>query len=86
MMNGENAALQISLPVEERRNATRLYNPMTITEIQQKFPSIPWLEYINTILAPSNQINETERLIINTPTYISSLEKLLSVTPKRYAQ
>lgn len=29
---------QISLPLEKRRNATSLYNPMTIAELQQKFP------------------------------------------------
>lgn len=42
--------LQFSLPREERRNVTKLYNPMTISELQEKFPSIPWLEYINRLL------------------------------------
>ena len=75
--------MQISLPLEERRNATKLYNPMSITEIQRKFPSIPWLEYINAILAPTNKIDESERMIINTPSYLTQLERLLSTTPKR---
>lgn len=73
----------VSLPLEERRNATKLYNPMTIKEIQQKFPSIPWLEYINTILAPTNYVTDSERMIINTPSYLSHLERILSTTPKR---
>jgi len=42
--------LQFSLPREERRNVTKLYNPMTIAELQAKFQSIPWLEYIQTLL------------------------------------
>ncbi|XP_065215808.1 neprilysin-2 isoform X2 [Planococcus citri] len=73
----------ISLPLEERRNATKLYNPMNITYIQRQFPSIPWLEYINTILAPTNKISESEVVIINTPQYLHNLETLLSKTPKR---
>lgn len=57
---------------------------MNITDIQRQFPSIPWLEYINTILAPTNRITESEVIIINTPQYLHNLETLLSKTPKRY--
>lgn len=41
----------ISLPREERRNATKLYNPMTIQDLSSLDPNIPWLEYINKILS-----------------------------------
>ncbi|XP_035741301.1 neprilysin-2-like isoform X2 [Vespa mandarinia] len=73
----------ISLPNEKRRNATLLYNPMTIKELSNKFPSIPWMEYFNTLLAPTVQIEENEVVIVSVPSYIKSLEQLLSETPKR---
>ncbi|KAJ8668512.1 hypothetical protein QAD02_010175 [Eretmocerus hayati] len=73
----------ISLPIEKRRNATALYNPMTIKELQDKYKSIPWLEYFNTLLEPSARVTEDEIVIINVPGYISGLEKLLVEIPKR---
>ena len=41
-----------SLPREERRNASRLYNPMRIKDLAKLDPHTPWLDYINTILSP----------------------------------
>ncbi|XP_014207873.1 neprilysin-2-like [Copidosoma floridanum] len=73
----------ISLPSEKRRNITALYNPMTIAELSKKFPSIPWMEYFNTILAPTTSVTEDEVVVVNVPTFITELEKLLMKTPKR---
>ncbi|OWR48508.1 zinc metalloprotease [Danaus plexippus plexippus] len=73
----------ISLPLEKRRNATSLYNPMTIAELQQKFPRIPWLAYINRLLSPHVQVGLDEVTIVNVPKYITDLEDLLEKTPKR---
>ena len=41
-----------SLPREERRNASKLYNPMRIRDLSNFDPNTPWLEYINNILTP----------------------------------
>ncbi|KAF5303211.1 hypothetical protein FQA39_LY10124 [Lamprigera yunnana] len=74
----------ISLPNEKRRNASLLYNPMTVTELQTKYPSIPWLEYLNNVMDLTEiKIKNTDIIIVAVPTYISALEKLLSTTPKR---
>lgn len=73
----------ISLPSEKRRNATALYNPMTVYELEKKFPSIPWFEYFNTILAPGITVTRDELVIVNVPSFITDLEKLLRLTPKR---
>ncbi|XP_012288606.1 neprilysin-2 isoform X3 [Orussus abietinus] len=73
----------ISLPNEKRRNATLLYNPMTVSQLNRNYPSVPWQEYFNTLLAPTIQVNENELVIVNVPSYISDLERLLSITPKR---
>ncbi|XP_008479985.1 neprilysin-2-like [Diaphorina citri] len=79
----EIALANISSPETERRNATKLYNPMKITELQERYPSIPWTEYINTILSPNAQLKDDETIIVMEPEYIHDLEKLLSTTPKR---
>ncbi|XP_031827062.2 M13 family metallopeptidase neprilysin 2 isoform X1 [Nomia melanderi] len=73
----------ISLPNEKRRNATLLYNPMTVRELSKSYRSIPWKEYFNTLLAPNLEVDDDEVVIVCVPSYISSLEKLLESTPKR---
>ena len=75
--------MQYSLPDEERRNATKLYNKMTIGELEKKWPSIPWLEYVNKMLAPFHHVAVDEPVIIDVPEYIRKLAGALQVTPKR---
>ncbi|KAJ8983665.1 hypothetical protein NQ317_003452 [Molorchus minor] len=73
----------ISLPSEKRRNATALYNPMTMDELQAKFPSIPWMEYMNNLLTPDTSVTHDETVVVSVPSYIRDFESLISRTPKR---
>lgn len=73
----------ISLPREERRDANKLYNPMTIGELSKQVPAVPWLKYINVVLAPHHIVTEDERVIVNVPDYFGKLVTLLEETPKR---
>ena len=41
-----------SLPREERRNASKLYHPMTLGELSQEIPIIEWTQYVNNVLTP----------------------------------
>ncbi|XP_045472319.1 neprilysin-2-like isoform X1 [Harmonia axyridis] len=82
-LNFEIKLANISLPSEKRRNASLLYNPMTVEELQRRFQSIPWLEYINTLLAPDTVITKDEVVVVSVPSYITDLEKILAITPKR---
>lgn len=75
--------VQISLPNEKRRNASELYNPFTVREVQEKFPYIPWVEYINALLPTGLDINENEVIIVSVPQFFEQLGKLLDQTPKR---
>ena len=53
-----------SLPREERRNATKLYNKMQIKDLSALDPNVPWLEYINNILSPEIiQVDEDETIL-----------------------
>ncbi|MPC12879.1 Membrane metallo-endopeptidase-like 1 [Portunus trituberculatus] len=72
-----------SLPKEERRNASKLYNKMTIGELQAKVPEIPWLAYINNVLAPFFRVTAEEPVVVNVPDYVKNLGQLLNRTPKR---
>lgn len=57
---------------------------MTVREMQRQFPSIPWVQYINTLLAPDMSIDEDEIVIVSVPNYIKEFEVLIRKTPKRY--
>ncbi|XP_050062351.1 neprilysin-2-like isoform X2 [Aphis gossypii] len=81
-LNFEVEFAKISLSEEERQNATKLYYPMNITDLQQKFPSIPWQEYMNKMLNPLT-IRQDDIIHVTSPKYLSDLETLLSNTPKR---
>ncbi|CAG9827195.1 unnamed protein product [Diabrotica balteata] len=74
---------KISLPSEKRRNMTALYNPMTIEQLQEKFRSIPWVEYINNLLAPDTTVESGEIVVVNVPSYLKAFETLVSKTSKR---
>lgn len=62
---------------------TKLYNAMTVHEMQSKFPTIPWLTYFNSILPEHVQINNDEVIVVAVPSFIKGLEKLVAETPKR---
>lgn len=69
---------------ENRRNATRMYNPMLVRDLDSLAPMVPWTEYINKILTPELlQIDDTERVIVNEPGYLQNLTNLLPKVNKR---
>jgi len=75
---------KISLPREERRDASRLYNPMKVSELTNLDPTTPWLEYINTILTTNIvQVSGDEIIIVDVPNYITNFSQLIQKTPKR---
>jgi len=69
---------------ENRRNASRLYNPMMIRDLHTLAPMVPWPEYINNILTKDLlQVEDTERVIVDEPGYLKNLTKLLPETSNR---
>ncbi|XP_037924758.1 neprilysin-2 isoform X2 [Hermetia illucens] len=73
----------ISLPNEKRRNSSALYNPMTIADIQTKYPYVSWLNYINALLPEGLDVDENEIVIVSVPTFFEALGDLIKRTPKR---
>lgn len=74
---------QISLSDEERRNATALYNPTTIKELQQSYPYLNWLDFINAMLPDNLNVDENEVVINSVPKFFGKLGEVLGSTPKR---
>merc|ERR1712123_213855 len=79
---------EMSLPREERRNKTALYNPMTIKEVQELYPQIPLLQYINDILDVTADLTVDENEVVNVavPKYITDFrEYIASASPRAQA-
>ncbi|XP_035210634.1 neprilysin-2-like [Stegodyphus dumicola] len=70
-----------SVPREERRNISRLYNKMTVEDLYTLAPDINWDRYFNKLLM--NNISRSEEVIVIVPDYVQNLEKLLVSTDKR---
>ncbi|RWS10237.1 membrane metallo-endopeptidase-like 1 [Dinothrombium tinctorium] len=70
-----------SLPREERRNISLLYNKMNISEIQKLAPNIDWHKYFNNLL--NEPIPDNEDIIVNVPSFVRKINNLIPETKKR---
>ena len=75
---------EFSLPREERRNKTALYNPMSLAEVQEMYPELPLVSYINNITGyePAN-VDEDEVVDVTVPAFITKVRNHLSTVPAR---
>lgn len=74
---------QISMSGLLRRNRTAMYNPFTIQKLQEAYPYLNWLNYINSFLPNGFHVTESEVVINQSPKYFQQLQNILSSTPKR---
>ena len=56
---------------------------MTVNDLSNKFPSIPWKEYLNTLLSGITEVQEDEVVNVVEPNFITGFEKLLKTTSSR---
>lgn len=76
----------ISAAREDRRNATQLYNPISLNKIGTGTGFPPsWTEFVQRIFSFEGtiKIDENERVIVTSFEYLDSLKKLLEKTEKR---
>lgn len=64
-------------------NFSAIYNLMTVREIQEKYPYIQWLDYLNALLPSPLSVDENEIVIVMTPDFFAKLGTLLNETPAR---
>ncbi|XP_054719763.1 neprilysin-2-like [Uloborus diversus] len=80
-LNFEIAIANFSVPREERRNISRLYNKMTVNDLYKLAPDINWEKYFNRLLM--DKISRSEEVIVIVPDYVQNLQNLLKATDKR---
>ncbi|KAF5284875.1 hypothetical protein FQA39_LY16925 [Lamprigera yunnana] len=81
-----NFEIQLAEIMEDEKdcsNISNFYNIMTVKDLEREYSTIPWLEYINNVIAPFVEITSDERILILRPTYVKKLENLLQLTSKR---
>ena len=75
---------ELSLPREERRNKTALYNPMTIKKAQELYPEMPLLQYITDILGSVDvAVNENEVVNVVVPKFITEFREYITSVSAR---
>lgn len=83
MVDFEISLATITTPKEKRRNATLLYNPIILKDLQQKYMWLDWFGYISAILPPDVIVDENEVINIVDVPFVDKLGDLLDRTPKR---
>lgn len=71
------------MPKEDYGNATALYNLFTLKEVQQRYPYMKWVDYINALLPSPLSVDENEVIVVRVPSYFDRLGELLQDTPNR---
>lgn len=71
------------MPMEQRRNSSELYNPMTLNETQHKYPYINWVDYLNGLLPSNITVTVNETVIFNSKPFFNKLGTLLETTSNR---
>ncbi|RZC35967.1 Peptidase M13 N domain containing protein, partial [Asbolus verrucosus] len=77
------ALTRITVPTENRRNSLLENNPMTIRELEQKYPYVPWLEYINVMMHPTKVMTYNDTVVVTLPQYFKDLERIIKNTPNK---
>ncbi|CAM6031901.1 unnamed protein product, partial [Sphagnum compactum] len=77
----ETVLANFSLPREERRNISLLYNKMNISEVTRLAPKTSWTIYFESLLR--NNVTENEQIIVNVPTFIQKVDALIAETDRR---
>ena len=70
---------------EDRRDADKLYNPMTVTELQAtyNYNGHNWLTYFNSLLPVESQLVATDTIIVGALSFFEQLGDLLASTSPR---
>lgn len=73
----------MSLPSELARNASRLNNPTTTRKLQETYPYLDWLDFMNAMLPKGMTVDENEKINNIDPKFFDQLGDVLKETPKR---
>ncbi|XP_014211901.1 neprilysin-4-like isoform X2 [Copidosoma floridanum] len=71
----------ITISLNERRNATELYKRMTLERLHTAIPQIDWHRYLSIVLA--RPVNYSEPVVLFTMKYLQDLVELIARTPPK---
>lgn len=83
MVDFEILLAEMSAAREKRRNATLLYNPISLKDLQTKYAWLNWNGYISAILPPDIFVDENEIINVVDLKFFDGLEDLLNSVPKK---
>ncbi|XP_068152406.1 neprilysin-2 isoform X1 [Drosophila tropicalis] len=79
----EMALANISWPNEKRRNSSELYNLRTPKQLQDAYPYVQWVDYMNALLPSGLKVEDDEMINLSVPSFFEDLGKLLAKTDNR---
>ncbi|CAB3998205.1 endothelin-converting enzyme 1-like [Paramuricea clavata] len=77
----ERNVAKIYEPKGKLKDSENIYNKMTIADLQQMAPSIPWMDYMNNIF--SSPVTFSEPVVVYTPHYLRNMSELVTKTERR---
>ena len=83
VMEFEIILANISWSNGKRRNPNDLYNLRTVKQLQETYPYVQWIDYINTKLPGELIVDENEPINLSEPSFFDDLGPLLAKTSKR---
>ncbi|XP_062574044.1 neprilysin-1-like [Saccostrea cucullata] len=78
-----------TMPSDERRDDEKLYNKMTISELQAKYPNFEWVQYFTATLGRKDlniTVDSSTPVINRNPDYMSRIVNALANEDKRMLQ
>lgn len=79
----ETSLAKISVPRDQRRNVTRLYNKMLAKDLENLAPNIDWKRYLSSLLRDDQLDMNKDEVIVKVPSFIRSIDGLLMNTEPR---
>lgn len=74
---------KISIPREQRRNVSRLYNKMVAKDLYKLAPNIDWKRYLVSLLGDEQFDIESDEVVVKVPNFLKQLDELLLNTEPR---
>ncbi|XP_069583050.1 endothelin-converting enzyme 2 isoform X1 [Ranitomeya imitator] len=75
----ETLLANLTVPQDERRDEEKIYNRMTVAELQNLAPAFDWMDYMSFVLLPLD-INDTEPVVVYGKEYLQQVSELVNST------
>jgi membrane metallo-endopeptidase-like protein 1 len=79
----ETSLAKISMPREQRRNVTRLYNKMLARDLYKLAPNIDWQRYLRSLLKDDQLDLDQDEVIVKAPNFLKQIDLLLQASEPR---